>query len=277
LPGPDLDIRYKAPVKQLRCFFAQVHAAEGDVGGVWQGRRVDYPRRALIAVPMNSELRPVVKLSRADRRQTDGHTVYAARVGSVDLVIVRIGVGPASARRAAEWALAHFDVDHVVVCGIAGGLALDLSVGSVVVPQTVIDVESGKRYRSAPMKGVERRGLVATADHLILDEGRLAELEALGVLALEMESSGVAAACEAAGVRWTTFRVISDRPDQHLIDATMMSLLRPDGTADVAAALRLLVTQPRRIPAMIRLGRDSSRAAAKAARTALTALGWRAG
>jgi adenosylhomocysteine nucleosidase len=238
---------------------------------------VDTPRRALIAVPMNSELRPVVKLSRADRRQADGHTVYAGRAGPVDVVIVRIGVGPASARRAAEWALAHFDVDHVVVCGIAGGLAPDLGVGSVVVPETVMDVASGNRYGSAPMNGVERKGLVATADHLILDEGRLGELEALGVVALEMESSGVAAACEAAGVPWTTFRVISDRPDQHLIDAAMMSLLRPDGTADVAAALRLLASHPKRIPAMARLGRDSSRAAAKAARTALTALGWRAG
>jgi nucleoside phosphorylase len=225
---------------------------------------------------MSSELRPVVKLARADRRQVDGRTVYAGRVGSVDVVIVRIGVGPASARRAGQWALAHFDVDHVVVCGIAGGLATGLSVGSVVVPEAVLDVESGRRYGSAPMDGVERRGLVATADHLILDEGRLGELEALGVVALEMESSGVAAACEESGVPWTTFRVISDRPDEHLIDESMMSLLRPDGSANAAAALRLMATQPKRIPAMLRLGRDSSRAAAQAARTALTALGWRA-
>ena len=238
---------------------------------------MDTVRRALVAVPMSSELRPVVKLARADRRQVDGRTVYAGQVGSVDVVIVRIGVGPASARQVAGWALAHFDVDHVVVCGIAGGLAPDLRVGSVVVPEAVMDVESGKRYGSAPMNGVERRGLVATADHLILDEGSLGELEALGVVALEMESSGVAAVCETAGVPWTTFRVISDRPDEHLIDAAMMSLLRPDGTADVAAALRLMATHPGRIPAMVRLGRDSSRAAAKAARTALAALGWRPG
>jgi nucleoside phosphorylase len=226
---------------------------------------------------MSSELRPVVKLARADRRQVEGRTVYAGRVGSVEVVIVRIGVGPVSARRVGEWALAHFDVDHVVVSGIAGGLAPDLTVGSVVVPEAVLDVESGKRYASAPMDGVARRGLVATADHLILDEGRLGELEALGVVALEMESSGVAAACDAAGLPWTTFRVISDRPDEHLLDAAMMSLLRPDGSADVGAALRLMVTQPKRIPAMVRLGRDSSRAAAKAARTALTALGWKPG
>jgi nucleoside phosphorylase len=206
----------------------------------------------------------------------DGRPVYAGRVGALDVRIVQIGVGPASARRVTEWALGHFEVDHVVVCGIAGGLSDDLPVGGVVVPEIVLDLPSGQRYVSAPIGGVARTGLVATADQLILDPVRLVELEALGVMAMEMESSGVAAACEAARVPWTTFRVISDRPDEQLISSDMMSLLRPDGTADVAQALRLMATHPKRIPAMVRLGRDSRTAAAKAARIALTALGWTA-
>jgi nucleoside phosphorylase len=221
---------------------------------------------------MRSELRPVVKLARARRDQVDGRTVHTGLVGAVEVTIVQIGVGPASARRLTEWALGHFEVDHVLVCGIAGGLTPDLQVGAVVVPEIVMALPGGQRYESAPLPGVERRGLIATADHLILDPGRLGELEALGVVALEMESSGVAAACAAAGVPWTTFRVISDRPDEHLIDETMMSLLRPDGTADVAQALRLMIAHPGRIPPLVRLGRDSSMAARKAARTALTAL-----
>jgi nucleoside phosphorylase len=224
---------------------------------------------------MSSELRPVVKLARPRRDQVDGRTVYAGPVGALEVKIVQIGVGSASARRVTEWALGCFEVDHVVVCGIAGGLSGDLPVGAVVVPESVLDLPSGQRYMSAPIGGVERTGLVATADQLILDPVRLAELQALGVMAMEMESSGVAAACEAARVPWTTFRVISDRPDEHLISSDMMSLLRPDGTADVGQALRLMATHPKRIPAMVRLGRDSSMAAAKAARIALTALGWR--
>ena len=241
--------------------------SEGDVNAL---------RRALIAVPMSSELRPVVKLARARRDQVNGRTVYAGRVGALDVRIVQIGVGPASARRVTEWALSCFEVDHVVVCGIAGGLSNDLPVGAVVVPEIVLDLPSGRRYVSAPIAGVERTGMLATADQLILDPVRLGDLEALGVMAVEMESSGVAAACEAAKVPWTTFRVISDRPDEHLISSDMMSLLRPDGTADVAQALRLMTTHPKRIPAMVRLGRDSSMAAAKAARITLTALGWKA-
>jgi nucleoside phosphorylase len=238
---------------------------------------VDILRRALIVVPMSSELRPLVRLARANRHQVDGRPVYAGRVGAVDVTIVQIGVGPASARRVTEWALGHFQVDHVAVCGIAGGLAAHLHVGAVVVPERVLDLPGGQQYVSAPIADVERRGLVATADQLILDPAQLGELEAQGVIAMEMESSGVAAACEAARVPWTTFRVISDRPDEHLLDASMMSLLRPDGTADMGQAFRLMITRPSRIPAMVRLGRDSSAAANKAARTTLAALGWKAG
>ena len=58
------------------------------------------------------------------------------------------------------------------------------------------------------MEGVERKGLIATADHLIMDETQLGDLQGRGVVAMEMESSGVAVACESAGVPWTTFRVI---------------------------------------------------------------------
>ena len=94
----------------------------------------------------------------------------------------------------------------------------------------------------------------------------LAGLEEQGVVAMEMESSGVAAACQDAGVPWTTFRVISDRPDDGLTDDAIMSLLRPDGSSDVGAALRLMVRHPGRVPGMVRLGRDSSMAASKAAR-----------
>jgi uridine phosphorylase len=166
-------------------------------------------------------------------------------------------------------------IDHVLVSGIAGGLHPDLTIGTVVVPEAVLDVGSGLRYESSPMEGVQRTGLVTSADHLIMDESLLAEFQRQGVVAMEMESSGVAAACQDAGVPWTTFRVISDRPDDGLTDDTIMTLLRPDGSPDVGAALRLMARHPGRVPGMLRLGRDSSMAASKAARNALGALGWR--
>lgn len=231
-------------------------------------------RRALVVAPMTSELRPVVKYAKATRSKLRDLMVFTGRAGEVDIVVALLGVGPTTSQRVTERALSHFPVDHVLVSGIAGGLDPDLTIGTVVVPEVVMDVGSGRRYYSAPMEGVERKGLIATADHLIMDETQLADLQAQGVVAMEMESSGVAAACESAGVPWTTFRVIADRPDEGLTDDVIMSLLRSDGTSDVAAAVRLMMLHPSRMPTMVRLARDSSRAASKAARVALCSLGW---
>ena len=232
-------------------------------------------RRALILAPMNSELRPIVRYARARESGADDLALYRGRAGDVEVAVVQLGVGPASARSVTERALRHFSADHVLVSGIAGGMHPRLAIGTVVVPEEIMDVASGRRYQASPMEGVELRGIVATTDHLMVDPGRLADLQDLGVLAVDMESSGVAGACETAGVPWTTFRVVSDRPDEGLADEAVMALLRPDGTADVAAALRLMVRHPSRIPGLVRLARDSSMAASKSARAALGALGWR--
>ncbi len=227
-------------------------------------------RRVLVLAPMASELRPLIRYARARRSEGDGLTVHRGRVGDVDVLAVRCGVGPGSSRRTTERALASLSVDHVVVTGIAGGLSLP--VGAAVVPDAVLDVASGRRYVSAPMAGVERQGLIATVDRLVTDADPLADLRAQGVVAVEMECSGVAAACEAVAVPWTAFRVISDRPDDGLTDDAVMSLLRPDGTSDVGAALRLVLRHPNRVPDLVRLARDSSAAASQAARRVVGAL-----
>jgi nucleoside phosphorylase len=223
---------------------------------------------------MTSELRPLRKLTKARRSTLGDLTVYRARTSHLEVVLARAGVGPASSRSVTESAFERLEVDRVVVCGIAGGLHPAMSVGTVIVPEAVLDLGTGRQYRSHEIDGAKLSGLIATVDHLIVDEAKLEEVAAQGVVALEMESSGVAAACEAAGIPWTTFRVVSDRPDDGLTDDAIMSLLRPDGSTDAVAAMRLMAMHPSRIPSMMRLARDSSMAASKAARTVLNALGW---
>ncbi len=65
---------------------------------------------------------------------------------------------------------------------------------------------------------------------------------------------------------------ISDRPDGGLTDDTVIGLLRPDGTPDGGAALRLMLRHPGKVPGLLRLGRDSSRAASKMAKFTFDAL-----
>ena len=213
---------------------------------------------------MASELRPLVQQTKAKKREG----VYTAG----NITLAQIGVGPAVARRRTEQLLTEESFDHVLVSGIAGGLDPTLSVGSVVIPEAVRDLASGQTYESSDLAGVTRKGLIGVSDHLITDEHDLARLLEQGVVAVEMESSGVAAACEARGVPWTTFRVIGDRPDEGLTDQAVMTFLRTDGSVDVAAAARYIATHPRKIKGLYKLGRDSARAATAAARAALAAI-----
>jgi nucleoside phosphorylase len=192
------------------------------------------------------------------------------------VLIVRLGVGPVAARALTERSLARFEADHVLISGIAGGLVPDLPIGTLVVPETVIDLATGRRHESAEVAGVERRGAVATTGRLVT-ERELDHLRSLGVLAIEMESSAVAAACEETGVPWTTLRVISDRPDRYSIDHALVSLLREDGTTDALSALKFVALHPRRVPGMVRLARDSSMASSKVARCTLAAINRMAG
>ena len=230
-------------------------------------------RRALVLAPMAMELRPIVKRLGARPFTTEGTKVFVGQMDAVEVIVSQLGVGPTVAAQATEQLLDRFAVDHVVVSGIAGGIAPASMIGSVIVPDVVLDVKSGREFRPSPLGGMAMGGKVGTVDELIVDPSRLAGLADRGVIALEMESAGVASVCEDRGVPWSVVRVISDRPDDGYTDGAVLGTLRPDGSADMWAALRLMATRPNRIPGLVRLGRDSSMAAGRAAKTTVEALG----
>ena len=230
-------------------------------------------KRVLVLAPMTSELKPLLR--RTPHRQVDDGGVrrYEGRVGDVDIVMTQIGVGPPAAEAATRRALAVCQPDHVFVSGIAGGLASEAAVGSVVIPVSVLDLGSGQTYQPTVPPGLTGAGMVGVADHLITDREEFEALRDQGVTALEMESSGVAVACDEAQIPWTTVRVIGDRPDEGLTDDKVISFLRSDGTVDTVSAIGYLLTHPRRIPGLMRLGRESAMAASKAAKVTLGAVG----
>jgi nucleoside phosphorylase len=182
-----------------------------------------------------------------------------------------IGVGPAAAATATERALDALGVDHVLVCGIAGGLGKDLEIGSVVMPARVVDLATEDGFDAAPFGPTEPARTIGTTHELILDAGRLDTLRAKGIDALDMETAAVARVCANRGVPWSAVRSMSDRPQDGLLDDSVMEMLNPDGTANAKKAIRILLTHPWKIAKMARLGRDSSLAATRAAKAALQA------
>jgi nucleoside phosphorylase len=220
---------------------------------------------------MRMELRPVVRALGATRSVVDGVSLYRASVGHTEVAAAAIGVGPAAAARATARLLDVWPADFALVSGIAGAIDPRLGIGIVVVPATVIDRASGDRFHPSPLPDVEASGTIATSAALIVDDERVARLRAEGVVALDMETSAVARVCAARGCPWSAFRAISDRSIDGLVDETVVRMLKPDGQADPWAAARVVVTRPWNIPRLVRLGRDSTLAARRAAQAAVAA------
>lgn len=216
------------------------------------------PRRVAVLAPMPSELGPVVKVMQLTRRDDRHHT---GRVGPVEVVATRTGMGLDLATTATERVLDAEPVDHVVVVGIAGGIGTS-RVGDLVVPEAVVDRTTGTRYEAVPLG--PSAGVISSSDEFLVDPARVAELAASGVLAVDMETSAVAAVCHGRGVAWSAVRVVSDLATDHP-DAAVLGLANPDGSPNAAAALRFVLRHPHRIPGLVRIGRDSARAARAAA------------
>jgi nucleoside phosphorylase len=107
--------------------------------------------------------------------------------------------------------------DHVMVVGIAGGLDPALPVGALMVPSQVRLYPDGPRYTPIPCPRTPA-GALMTTDGLFSDEEAWRAHPRDGFGAVDMEAAGVAEVCEAAGVPWSVYRGISDRPDEHIVD-----------------------------------------------------------
>ena len=188
------------------------------------------------------------------------------------MIATTIGVGPEEAARATEQILSRVSVDHVVVCGIAGGVGPHRDIGSMVVPDLVIDGTTRTEFRPDALNGVPPLGTLLTVGELILDSAALDRLAAEGIVAVDMESSAVGEVCGRLGYPWSVFRSISDNAGDGVVDDSVLGLLREDGSVDVRAAIRLILTHPGRIPRLARLAKDSSIAARAAAKAAIGAI-----
>lgn len=160
-------------------------------------------------------------------------------------------------------------VDHVMIAGICGGLDPDLPVGTLINPEIVVEHLTGLSYPHRPPGDAPLRGKLITTETVSFDTELSLRLFAEGCLAVDMESSAVAEVCESRRVPWSVYRCISDRHFDGLLDARIVALTNPDGSADGAAIEKLLADEPEVVAKLEQLGRDTSQAAQLAAEAAL--------
>jgi adenosylhomocysteine nucleosidase len=220
----------------------------------------------LCAMPM--ELRPLRRRLRL-RKTSSG---YVGRIGERAVIAVVTGIGTALTGAATVRLLDAVDVEWVIVVGITGAIENETPIGTLVLPELVVNGADGSQHRPKPLRVGDARGTMWTTDELLLDPAVHADLRARGVVSLDMETAAVAKVCDERGVAWSVVRAISDRAGDGSVNAEILGLSHPDGAVNLPAVARYLVRGPGALPRLVRLARGSRLAAKRAADAAVRAV-----
>lgn len=245
----------------------------------------------LIFCAFGAELGPLRNLL-SDARPLPGSELrgFQGRAGGTDVTLVASGVGVRRAQRAATLALDRFSaVEGIITTGVAGALHADLPIGRVVLADRLM-VRRGEEFAAeaeveAPVAAratfaaalsaarIEfATGALLTSRRAIarVDDKRRAH-EALGAIAVDMESALIALEAVSRGLPFVCLRTIMDTATEGIDGA---QLADENGRVRPLAAAAALIAQPRLVLASMKLMRNlraATRSMAAAVAAALNA------
>jgi hopanoid-associated phosphorylase len=177
------------------------------------------------------------------------------------------GGRPQEAARIAR-ALLDEGADGLLSFGLAGGLLAGMAAGALVIASAVdlggasLATDPTWSLRLANSLPTARRGVVCGVVKPALTPSDKAALRGeSGGLAADMESGAVAETCAGAGKPFAVLRAVAD-PAERAIPAFALAGLGVDGGTLLWPVLFGLLRQPRSLPALLGLARDSSKALA---------------
>jgi len=223
----------------------------------------------ICAMPM--ELDPLVRKLDLEETSLGALTAHTGTLGHRPVVAIVTGMGTEFATQGTTRLLDAVEVERVVVVGITGAVENETPIGTLVLPELVVNGATGGEYRPAPLGEGTSTGTMWTTDTLINDPQEIADLRARGVVSLDMETAAIAAVCQERGVPWSVFRVISDRATDGSVDEEVFGLSNMDGSPNNEAIERFFAEHPERLEAMARLAEGALLATEAAADAAIGA------
>jgi nucleoside phosphorylase len=222
--------------------------------------------RILVTFAVEAEFAPWRKLRQFQRLDHPDIECFSSKINEDELAVLLTGMGCKKAWIEATKVIWGSDVDICISSGLAGALRPDHLIGEILVPQNVLASRvdqviscDATLIDSAVASGAKRVRTFYTADRVI---SRAEEKKNLGAVAdaVEMESGEILFEAAAFGARVVAVRAISDRSDEDLpIDFNKVTT--QDGDVSVRKILGKLVGAPSAVPALIRFGQQSKRAA----------------
>lgn len=188
-----------------------------------------------------------------------------AKIVGIAGVVAVAGGGDAKSLMAKLSAL-HGDLRGVISIGLAGALSPHLKVGDVMIADQVMtgaekwDCQESWRVRLGSRLPYAHQGSLFGSDVIIENAETKSGLHAAtGALAVDMESQVAARFAAKRELKLAVLRVISDDAAHALPPAALVAM-KPDGGVALGRVLWSLAKNPLQLPALIRTGRDSSKA-----------------
>src|SRR3954451_15817538 len=105
----------------------------------------------ICAMPM--ELRPIVKELDLHSETVGDVELEAGELDGRPVVAIATGMGTALATASTEALLEAVPIERVVVVGITGALEDDTPIGTLILPEVVVDSETGSEHSPHPIRG----------------------------------------------------------------------------------------------------------------------------
>lgn len=220
------------------------------------------------AMPM--ELTPLSKRLRLRTTAINGVEVRSGTMGDREVVAIVTGMGTALATEGTERLLGAVTPERVVVFGITGAVEEDTPIGELILPELVVNSETGSAHRPHPLGSGTPRGTMWTTN-VITPPHELLALRARGVVSLDMETAAIAACCERRAIPWSVFRVISDSAADGSIVEEVFQMSNQDGTPNIGRVIRYVLRHPHHVPRLAKLGQQVKLATTRAADAAIAA------
>jgi adenosylhomocysteine nucleosidase len=220
---------------------------------------------------MPIELSPLVRMLSLTETEVNGTKLHEGTLDGRAVVAIVTGMGTTLATEGTARLLEAVVPRWVLVVGITGALESETPIGTLVLPEVVVNSETGTEHRPAQLGDGRLHGTMWTTNGLTTNKDDLARLRARGVVSLDMETAAIAECCEARGIPWSVFRVISDRANDGTVDEEVFHLSNQDGTPNPAAIERYIAKHPERLPLLAQMAENVELATRTAAEAAIRA------
>jgi adenosylhomocysteine nucleosidase len=228
------------------------------------------PAHVAFVCAMPMELSPLKRMLSLTKTRAGSLEVHTGSLEGRPVVAVVTGMGTALATKGVERLVEAFEIERVLVVGITGAVENETPIGTIILPEVVVNSATGAEFRPEPLGLGEAIGKMWTTDVLITDPDTLAGLRADGVVSLDMETAAVAEVCERHAIPWSVVRAISDRASDGSIDEEVFGLSNQDGTPNPKAVAAYVLRHPGRVPAMARMAKEAKLATERAAAAAIS-------